>query len=219
MRYQGKGTTFGSWHSNRYMHLIQQSVGVGPAPPQLNLIEIPGSNGYVDLTEAQGIGISYGIREIKWTFALYPGDDWHTRHAAVSNLLNGKRMQATLDDDRDWYYDGRLEISDHKIDKLLRQIMVSMKAQPHKRRHVETSLTYAVTTTPITVGLAIGEMYTIPVLTSDRPFSVSWNGFAAERIAGTHVIPDLRMAGNQEIVLASQSGAGKILITWREGSL
>ena len=217
-KYIGKGTTFGALHSARHLHLIQQSVEIGPAVPHLNLVEVPGSNGYVDLTEAQGF-ISYGIRTHKWTFALYPGDDWPTRHSSVSNQLNGKRVHATLDDDKQWYYDGRLEVSDLKSDKQLRQIVITMHAMPHKLRHVETSLTREISVDPITVGLAIGEMPVIPVLTSNRPFSVAWRGVPHACDAGTYTIPALRMSGNQEITLASQSGTGTVTIVWREGSL
>ena len=217
-KYTGKGTTFGALHSARHLHLIQQSVEIGPAVPHLNLVEVPGSNGYVDLTEAQGF-ISYGIRTHKWTFALYPSDDWPTRHSSVSNQLNGKRVHATLDDDKQWYYDGRLEVSDLKSDKQLRQIVITMHAMPHKLRHVETSLTREISVDPITVGLAIGEMPVIPVLTSNRPFSVAWRGVPHACDAGTYTIPALRMSGNQEITLASQSGTGTVTIVWREGSL
>ena len=217
-RYNARGTRFGDLHSNKHLHLIQQSVEIGPAPPRLNLVEVPGANGYVDLTEAQGI-ISYGPRDIRWTFALYPGDDWATRRSEVSNYLNGKRMQAVLDDDRRWYYEGRLEVSEHKTDKLLRQIVVTMKAMPHKRRRQETSLIIPINVQPTVVGLSIGEMPVIPLLTSNRPFSVSWGDFATELAAGTHSVPQLRMSGNQEIALATLTDAGSVTIVWREGSL
>ena len=217
-RRYGKGTTFGSYHSSKQLRLIQQSVEIGPAPPDLNLIKVPGMNGYVDLTEANG-RITYGERPIKWTFALYPGDNWPTRHAAVSNLLNGKRMTATLDDDKQWYYDGRLEVSDLKTDRLLRQITVTMHAMPHKRRHTETSLTVAISARPVNVGLAIGEMPTVPVITSNRPFTVSWGEVTEERAAGTHTIPKLYMSGDQEITITSAGADGTARITWREGSL
>ena len=217
-RHNGRGTTFGEMHSCRHLNLIQQKVEIGPAPPNLKLIEVPGSNGFVDLTEAQGL-ISYGTREIKWTFALYPGDDWPTRFSTISNLLNGKRLKATLDNDRQWYYEGRVQVSEQKLDKLLRQITVTMYAMPHKRRHVETSLIIPISSTPVHVGLAIGEMPTVPVLTSNRPFTVTWGSVSEARAEGTHTIPALRMAGDQEIILTSNSSAGIMTVAWREGSL
>ena len=94
-----------------------------------------------------------------------------------------------------------------------------MKAMPHKRRRQETSLIIPINVQPTVVGLSIGEMPVIPLLTSNRPFSVSWGDFATELAAGTHSVPQLRMSGNQEIALATLTDAGSVTIVWREGSL
>ena len=84
-----KGTTFGTIHSNRDLMLIQQSIEISPAIPRINIVDVPGANGGLDLTEALGVGVLYKDREIKWTFALYPGANWAERFQAVSGSING----------------------------------------------------------------------------------------------------------------------------------
>ena len=101
-----KGTKFGSIHSVADLRLIQQSVKITPAKPRLNLLDVPGMNGKVDLTEANGVGVTYENRELVWVFALYPGMDWAETRRAVENALNGKAFDIELDEERGWLYHG-----------------------------------------------------------------------------------------------------------------
>lgn len=127
-----RGTDFGGIHSDYDLNLIQQSVEVDPAEPKLNLVEIPGADGAVDLTEQPAGRVTYKTRKITWTFALYPGDSWDEKHREVSNALNGRKCNITLDTDLDYYYQGRLSVSKHKVDGVLRQITVEAICQPYK---------------------------------------------------------------------------------------
>ena len=77
-----KGTKFGSLHSVADLRLIQQSVKITPAKPRLNLLDVPGANGKVDLTEANGAGVTFESKKYDciapegvvctWSPAEYP---------------------------------------------------------------------------------------------------------------------------------------------------
>lgn len=133
-----KGTDFGGIHSHRDLNLIQQTVEVDPAEPKLNLVEIPGADGAVDMTEQPAGRVTYNTRKITWTFALYPGENWDSKHRQVSNALNGRRCNITLDSDPAYYYQGRLSVSKHKVDGVLRQITVVAICQPYKLKQRPT---------------------------------------------------------------------------------
>lgn len=133
-----RGTDFGGIHSHRDLHLIQQEVEVDPAEPKLNLVEIPGADGAVDMTEQPAGRVTYSTRKITWTFALYPGENWDAKHRQVSNALNGRRCNITLDTDPDYYYQGRLSVTKHKVDYTLRQITVVAICQSYKLRQEQT---------------------------------------------------------------------------------
>ena len=62
-----RGTTFSDIHSHRDLHLIQQQVDVQPAPPKLNLVDIPGANGSKDLSTQPAGRVVYEDRKITWT--------------------------------------------------------------------------------------------------------------------------------------------------------
>ena len=127
------GTRFGNIHSDTNLHLIEQSVIVHPAPPRFNLIEVPGVNGTVDLSDKPAGRITYGNRLIEWTYALYPNDDWDQKISQVSNAINGLKCDIILDSDPRYKYTGRVSVSEHNIDKCLRQIKVQATVNPYKR--------------------------------------------------------------------------------------
>lgn len=133
-----RGTDFGGIHSHRDLNLIQQSVEVDPAEPKLNMVEIPGADGAVDMSEQPAGRVVFNTRKITWTYALYPGESWDAKHRQVSNALNGRKCNITLDTDPAYYYVGRLSVTKHNIDNTLRQITIVAICQPYKLRQEQT---------------------------------------------------------------------------------
>jgi hypothetical protein len=133
-----RGTDFGGIHSHRDLNLIQQSVEVDPAEPKLNMVEIPGADGAVDMSEQPAGRVVFNTRKITWTYALYPGESWDAKHRQVSNVLNGRKCNITLDTDPEYYYVGRLSVTKHNIDNTLRQITIVAICQPYKLRQEQT---------------------------------------------------------------------------------
>lgn len=214
------GTLFGTIHSDTDLHLIQQSIEIAPASPKTKYADVPGANGRKDLTEALGVGVVYNDRDLSWTFALYPGDDWPTKRAAVSNALNGLACHITPDDESGWYYDGRLIVSAHKSDRLLHQITVKASCRPYKRKTTESTVTRSDLSTSLkSLNCNIGAMPLIPEITVAQATTIAWGSVTTTVQAGTHKLADLRMSGAQTIKAKVASGTGSITIKWREGSL
>lgn len=216
-----KGTKFGTLHSNTDLGLIQQKVEISPAVPKTNYKDIPGADGSKDMTEALGVGVKYQDREIKWTFAMYPGASRSSKQSEVSNVLNGRVCRIILDDDPSWYYDGRLSVTGYKSDCLLHQISVKAVCRPYKRKLTEANIARSdLSTSYKQLSCAIGAMPQIPIITVGQQTTVKYGDAEITVTAGTHTLPALLMSGNQIIKAKLVSGsAGSITITWREGSL
>lgn len=216
-----RGTDFGGVHSSRDLHLIQQAVDVKPATPKINLIDVPGADGSVDLTERPAGRITYNDRTITWTYALYPGDDWHRKHRQVSNALNGRRCKITLDGDPDYYYEGRLSVSDYATDSVLRQITVEAVCAPYMMRRVETVIEEALATDAfIQISLPNEKKPVAPSVTVTTDTVLRWRGVNLNVPAGTITSLDLILDEGENLLEArAQTEPGSITISYREGSL
>ncbi len=215
-----RGTDFGGVHSHYDLNLIQQKVEVDPAEPKLNMIEIPGADGAVDLTEQPAGRVVYKTRKITWTFALYPGENWDAKHAQVSNALNGRQANITLDTDPGYYYRGRLSVAKHNVDGLLRQIIVEAICQPYKLKQLPTKATLALTTAYKTIRLLNDRKAIIPTITLTAAGTLRWKGGTIALNAGTHKVLDIELTEGENLLEAKvTSGTGTLTVEYQEGSL
>lgn len=133
------GVYFGNIHSFYDLNLILAPFTPTPAEPKLNFLEIPGRDGHLDLTEANG-EVKYNSREFEFIFTVAPGDPltFDERVSAVSNALNGLRCKITLDRDPDYYWEGRCAVSEYDQDKNIGQIVVTATVNPYKLKQNPT---------------------------------------------------------------------------------
>lgn len=215
-----KGTTFGGWHSHRDLHLIQQKVEVQPAPPKINLVDVPGADGSKDLSTQPAGRVVYGDRKITWTFALYPGENWDKKHQQVSNALNGLACEIVLDSDLDYYYEGRLTVKKYKLDGLLGQITIEATCRPYKLKRYETKIVVDLTTAYTTIPLVNERKIVIPTITVTAETTLLWQGSTLVLAPGTHRIADIELQpGNSLLDAKVTTGTGKITVAYREGAL
>lgn len=214
-----KGTDFGGIHSHRDLNLIQQTVVVSPAEPKLNLIDIPGADGSKDMSTQPAGRVVFYDRPITWIFALYPGDNWFDKQRQVSKALNGRRLRITLDDNPDFYFDGRLSVKDYTKDKTLRQITVEAICAPYMLKHSETVRTANLTTTELRLQLLNEDKPAIPKITVTAETTITWNGGVFTLSPGEHRILDIELSeGVNTITAKTTSGTGKITLAYQEGS-
>lgn len=114
-----QGVTFDTYHSYNAWGLILKSQPVITQPkPKEKLVEVPGTDLVLDLTEALTGKVHYSPREIKCEFlTMASRSRWPEIYSAVMNAIHGKRMQIVLDNDPDYYWLGRVRVGDPKSDK------------------------------------------------------------------------------------------------------
>jgi hypothetical protein len=209
-------------YSFQTLHLIQQSVDVQPAEPKLNLIDIPGADGSVDMSELPRGRVVYKDRTITWVFALFPGDDWDSKHSEVSNALNGKRCTIHLYSDWDWYYEGRVVVKKYNVDRALRQITVEATCFPYKMRYAFSGGTFSTTTDLTEIRLSNEQLPVVPEFYASVETELTWNGAAVVLSPGIWYsnLLDIELPkGISTIGVRALSTPGTIRILYREGSL
>lgn len=100
--------------------------------PKTNLIDIPGADGVVDMTEALG-EIAYKNRKVRFYFAVLGSyENWHSQCTLIANYLHGKRLKVILDTDPYYYYIGRLQMETTKTVDILHEIVITGDMDPYK---------------------------------------------------------------------------------------
>lgn len=218
-----KGTTFGTVHSNRDLGLIQQKVDIQPAQPKLNLIDIPGADGSKDLSDRPAGRIVYHDRVLTWTFALYPGDNWHDKHRQVSAALNGKRLDIILDDDPNYFYTGRLTVKKYNTDKVLRQITVEATCSPYMMSANFSSVSVGFPPNSAATYYLTVDAPTECFVDLPYPGYIEFKNYGISAPAGRHKLPIPLTPGENRITITlNASGVSNyptVKFEYREGKL
>lgn len=213
------GVYFGAIHSYNDLNLLLAPFSPAPAKPQTNFLKVPGRDGYIDLTEANG-EVKYNSREFEFTFHMTPEDGmtFDERVSKVANTLNGVRCNIMLDRDPEYYWVGRCVVDKYTQDKNIGKIVVKATVEPYKLKQNETEVSVELTTEERTVVLENERMATVPVIECTNSGAVVvFGGNRYTLNAGANKILDIRFkAGSNTLKL---SGKGTITFTYKEGAL
>lgn len=222
-----RGIRFGSIHSYDDLDLILAPFTIPPAIPKTNLLDIPAGDGTLDLTEALG-DIRYYDREFVFKFTVNPLSKmtFDEKITQVSNALNGKAFNITLDRDPDWYWEGRCVINEHLQDKMIGQIVIKAIVRPYKLRPEITTHTLKFNSWDTTVTVMNnGRKAVVPEFHCENiPLEFTFEGirYKVDKYS-THIIPDFQLKeGANEIILHEFTGYGghpNMRLEFREGAL
>lgn len=141
--------TFGNRNTWDDWKLIPSSRPNFASPKvKTNYIEIQGRSGILDMTETLTGFPLYNNRE--GSFEFYVQNEttpWYELKSTISEYLHGQKLQAVLDDDPDWYYEGRFSVDDWNShnDGKGSTITIQYSVYPYKLANTLTSLTFEVT--------------------------------------------------------------------------
>lgn len=129
-----QGVTFDTYHSYSAWGLLLKSMPVITQPkPKEKLVEVPGSDIVLDLTESLTGKVQYSPREIKCVFLTIANRSrWPEIYSDVMNAIHGKRMQIVLDNDPDYYWLGRVHVGDPSSDKGAMTFEITATVEPYK---------------------------------------------------------------------------------------
>lgn len=211
-----KGINFGDFHSYRDFSLILSQKIIGTPSPKTETIDIPGGDGVLDLTEVFG-EVKYNNRNLSFEFSsMVPQSDFMNQFSHIQDTLHGQKMQIVLDDDPEWYYIGRISVSEWKAEKNIGKLKIECDCEPWKYKAAETVISVPISGTEIVV-LSNSRKRVVPVITTTASFTFSWGSYSRAISAGTFQIPELELKeGNNTITV---SGTGTVSFRYGEGGL
>jgi len=125
----GEKNTWDDWH------LVPSSRPLfAPPPPKEKTLDIPGGDGLVDLsTSLTGYPV-FNNREGSTEFYVMNGyQEWYELYSEIMTYLHGHSMRAFLEDNPDYFYEGRFKVNEWRSDKDYSRIVIDYNVKPYKR--------------------------------------------------------------------------------------
>ncbi len=214
-----KGIMFGNYHSWNDFQLILASKTIGTPSPKTETIDIPGGDGVLDLTEFFG-ETKYNNRSLSFEFSsMVIPSEFMTLFSRVQNALHGKKMTITLDDDPEWYYIGRISVSEWKAEKNIGKLTIDCDCEPYKYQVSTTVITKSISGT-LNITLPNSRKRAVPTVkvTSDAGLTITFgSGKVWNLKSGSYLLPELELVEGDNLVTVT--GTGTITFTYTQGTL
>lgn len=129
-----QGVIFNDKHTFRDWGLLMRSRPmVTPPTPKTKIIQVPGSDKIIDLTETLTGAVHYEPRTIKFEFVTgAPRESWAILQSEILTYMHGKAVKIIMDDDPNWYYTGRVTVGDFEADKRHATLTMTAEVEPYK---------------------------------------------------------------------------------------
>ena len=127
--------TFGDKNSWDDWHLAPTSRPVfNPPKPKYKTVDVPGGDGHLDMSELLTGYPVYENRTGSFEFIVMNGYlEWYESYSNIMDYLHGKKLRAVLDDDREYFYEGRFSVNEWKSDKAYSLIVIDYNVSPYKQ--------------------------------------------------------------------------------------
>lgn len=213
------GILFGSYHSFTDLHLILGEKTIGTPSPKTETIEIPGGDGVLDLTEFFG-ETKYNNRSLSFVFStMVPRSEFMDVFSEVQNALHGKKLHIRLDDDPEWYYIGRISVSEWKAEKNIGKLTIDCDCDPYKMMLNPTVISKTVSGSA-TITLPNSRKKVVPEvkIASTAGLNIVYQvGNVWDLASGSYTLPELELAEGDNTVTVT--GTGTITFTYHQGKL
>lgn len=189
--------------------LILKSFEAPGPKAKLNLINISGRDGSLDMTDWAG-ETRYEDREVKIAFRDMRGDEY----GPMLDKIHGQHCKIIHSVDNTLCYIGRCSDVDIETRRHVTDIELSFICFPFRMYTANTVITKTVTS-GLTIPLKAKRMSAVPTVTLTDACTLIFDSVTKSLAAGTHVIPEyvITKAGKT----MSVSGSGTITIQWTDG--
>lgn len=209
------------------------------APPEVktNYVDLAGVDGQVDLSESLTGYPLYNSRSGSFEFYVYGGESygsWSKRYSEIMAYLHNRRMKAVLEDEPEYYYEGRFSVSQWQSGQDWSGITIGYVVDPYKKALVgsleewlwdpfsfETGVINSLKGLGVsgsrTVTIAGGQQPVTPTFTASAAMSVTFNGATYSLIAGSSKVAKVVLREGTNTL--TFTGNGTVDIDYRGGLL
>ena len=209
----------------RYIHtytdlgLLYKSEVIGGPEVKTAYVDVPGLQGSKDMTEALGVGVVYGDRELVFQFYLDPDTDQNAQYSKLLSTIHGKKARIIRDADPRHYFEGRIFV-EPELEQQGHTYIATITAtcRPFLKAKNPTTVNTALTTTAATVSLMNnGARPILPTLTLTSAATLTIGGTSVALNAGSHQnLAFIMQPGMNTFTARTTSGTATLTVTFTE---
>ena len=196
------------------------------APPYKEyLVDVPGADGQLDITDSIWGDVRYDLREQSLKFFVMPENvgDYERLKTRIFNHIHGRAFDFQFTFDPEYTYHGRISVKESQFALDAAFFIFEFKTDPYKT--AEDILLYANAANGATFILPSGRKRVSPIFETEWPTYVEFEGVTYILPPGTNSIRDLWLRhGNNEIYVNSFIDGGRqtwvdlqnLGVTWAE---
>ena len=213
--------------------LMLESKSIGLPSVQTKSVAIPLRDGDLDLTNVLSNRVHYGNRKIAMDFNCvtdYPGE----KMSDVANKLHGQKVHIIFDDDLNYFYNGRLDMSSFKENRKGGEYVIDANCEPFKYTILSSAddwlwdpfdfeegyineLKDIVVTNSAQLVLIADEQLSYASITTDAQVTVTYGTKSVVCAAGTTTLYDFEFEPGENTITIT--GNATITITYRGARL
>ena len=199
------GVRLGNYHSYDDFNLILTQKTIGTPSPKTETIDIPGGDGVLDLTDFFG-EVKYNNRQLSFEFStIVPKEEFMELFSRVQNAIHGQKMQIVLDDDSEWFYIGRITVSEWKADKNIGKFTIDCDCEPYKSKLSNTVVAVEVNGAT-SVILTNSKKIVVPTITITGEVELTFGTNFYTLGPGLYDLPAVQLVNGENTILLDGTG-------------
>lgn len=219
----------------KYKAPLTELHSVQPPEPKTFFQDIPGGDGSLDVSTVISGRPTYKRREITMKFHCeHPSNQWTTIMSEILKEFHGKEGKIIFEDDPDYYYMGRMTVSDYERAVKTGKFIITSNAEPYKyellsslepwlwdpfnfkKGFIRNYGNMEVSGTK-TLTIPGTERWVIPVFTTTGSVRVEYEGKSYDLKQGKSKIYSIVIKQGNNVL--KFSGNGKVSVEYRGGIL
>ena len=183
--------------------------------PKTKFVDVPGADGALNMSKTLTGYMHYNRRTFTAEFTIIaPRAHWPEIHSEILDLLHGREMSISLDDDPEYCYTGLVSVQDPDPDKVTSSITITADVEPYKTRREDTHKTVNVNSSAV-LTITGSRMPTVPKIWSSTAMSMAYGGKTYALASGDNLFPDVIIREGSNTF--TFTGSGTVTLEFREG--
>lgn len=211
-----KQVYFDNWESYNDFNLYLSSYSIGAPKPKTEKVEVEGADGELDLSDYFG-EVKFENRKLTFEFScIRHPREFNAIYSRLQNTIHGQKMKIVHDDDKGFYYVGRVSLNNWKTDKRVGVITIECDCEPYKYKQNKTIIPVAVNGNNEQIFKNLRKTV-IPTITTDATIKIEYNGMGYNLTSGTYQMPEIAFKAGDNVL--TFEGNAHIIVEYQEAGL